>query len=388
VVRAAFVFAVLAAALSVFAVAVAAANQGLQSSVGNGLILVGSQIASIAATLLFLFAGHGLLALAYGAVARSAVLAVCSGGYLIRRMAREAIGVRSTRAVLRRLLQTLSHTFVSRTVNVVARNAESLIVARSLGVDIVPVLALTRRAPDFSRLLLERPALAMGPAVAHLHGSGDTTRVADVLVRFLRMQFWTTGLAVGGVLALNRPFVGLWVGPGFYAGGTVNVLVALGSGLFVATNVLSALSVSLGEFVLTSRVATAQAACTILFMLGGVAWWGMTGLVAGSAAGTLVTAAWYLPPLLDRQAGFTPVMRRSMWLEAAAIVGALGSASAIASFIPVPDWKAFGLAIAAYAVVYAIVLAMLSPGLRSELRHVRHARRSALPVAPNAPESR
>jgi O-antigen/teichoic acid export membrane protein len=129
--------------------------------------------------------------------------------------------------VVRDLAGLSSVTVFTMVGNAAVGRSDAVLIALFYGPRTVTVYVLTRRAAEMLSMFLARIGGAVNPGFAHLVGSGDRVRAAAVLGQVGRLYFWSAVPAVALYLALNRTFVGLWVGPGQFAGQALTVLVGL-----------------------------------------------------------------------------------------------------------------------------------------------------------------
>ncbi len=365
-VQEAFVVALVGTGLVLVSQTLFAVTQGLQSGLGNGLIYNGALAVSLAATLVGLARGWGLLALAGAVVLRGALYALGNGLYLWYRLRAEKIPVRFSWATLRELASPLSVTALARLAGVLLVNLENALLARRLGVAAVPVYALSRKGPDLARLVVERGVVAFGPALTLSVGRGDAAAVRRVVVRLGYGLIWGLGLLAGGTLLFNEPFMRLWVGAAFFPGETTNVLLVAYVALQALTNALAAVGMALGQIRPTSRLQLGQA----LLHAGciGVGTWafGLKGLLAGAGLAFLAMGFFFVR-LVSREialAGaqraqfFREITRQSLLTAGLVGVGRAGLPTANA-------WSAFAGQVGLFVLVYALLTGLFSPTARA-----------------------
>jgi O-antigen/teichoic acid export membrane protein len=369
----AFSMAVIGSGLMLIYFAIGSTNEGLQSSRAAGAIFITITTASIAMTAVLLFAGWGLLALGVGAITRGAGLLLLSSGYLWWRLASEKITFPWTLSAVRPLLALLSFTSLSRVATAALTHVDLFVAARLLGPEATSALALTRKGPEFCRLLVDRPALALMPALAHTVGSGNSSLAAMIVVRLMRLVGWSVGLLITGFLLLNRDFVRLWVGSAFFAGDTVNLLVCLTVGLAVFATALSRSLFALGNIKGNSVALFAQAIIYIPTILVMGRYFGLAGIASAGLLSALATTAWYLPWTFIRRVrlarGEVLLVTRDVAIAAVAGVAAYYCAKFT---LPNPNtWPLFAGAALIVTIVFALVLLSLSPAARQEAGAIR-----------------
>lgn len=375
IVEQAFVLAAIGSALMIFSYGLTAFNQGLQSSLGIGLVFVITMIGSLVLTVFLLYQGVGLLALPFGLIVRGAGFTVGNAGYLLWRTWGEKFQFRVSLRGVGTLAKLTSYTFLGRGAGVIASNMDAFVLTRYLGPEVAPIFVLTRKAPDMSRMFVERPAVAFMPAVAHLAGSGDLDRARAVLLRLVRLTLWLLGLIAAGVLVFNRDFVALWVGADLFAGPFVNVVIVLALVVYVLVNGLSSLCFALGNIKGNSLASVAQGLLSVPLIIVGAKYWGMNGAALAPLVAMLATTAWYYPRIFSRlleleRADISAIAREAVNVLAAATI-------VIAAFVWVTltTWVAFILTTMTFAILYALILGLLSQPFRDEmLGFLRYAR--------------
>lgn len=367
VVEQAFILAAMGSALMIFSFGLTAFNQGLQSSLGIGLVFAATMIVSLVLTVVLLNQGVGLLALPIGLIVRGVGLTLGNAGYLLWRSVAEKMRYRFSIRGIGTLARLSSYTFLGRGAGVIATNLDAFVLTRYLGPEVAPVFALTRKAPDMSRMFLERPTVAFMPAVSHLVGTGELERARVVLLRLVRIILWLMGLIAGGFFVFNSDFVALWVGPDLFAGPAVNIVIVLALVTSVLANGLSNLCFSLGNIKGNSLASMAQGLLSVSLIIVGVRYWGMIGVALAPLLAMLATTAWYYPRAFSRllsldRSDIIVITREALMVLAAAII-----VIAIFVWVTLATWVTFILTVAALVIVYVSVLGVLSQSFRAEL---------------------
>lgn len=300
ILKSAFTTAVLGTALMILSYGITAINQGLQSSLGIGLIFSFVTLSSLALTVWLLMLDYGLMALPLALVYRGLGLCVGNAVYLIWRMHTENTYVQFNVDGLRDMVTLLFFTFWGKAASGFAANMDAILIARYLGPEAAPVLILTRKAPDLSRTFIERPSAAFMPAVANLYGSGNVDHIRAILLRLFRFVVWLLGLACVGFLLLNEIFVKLWVGQALFAGSAVNNAIVIGLAVMVLMNTLSNTCYALGNVKGNSMALLAQSLLSIPLIIVGVEYFGMLGVVLSPVFATLIISGWYYPRIIIR----------------------------------------------------------------------------------------
>ena len=260
-----------------------------------------------------------------------------------------------------------SYTFLGCSAGVIATNLDAFVLTRYLGPEVAPVFVLTRKAQDISRMVLERPAVAFMPAVAHLAGAGELERAKVALLRLLRLTLWLLGLIAAGFLVFNGDFITLWVGADLFAGSAVNFIIVLALVISVLVNGLSYLCFSLGNIKGNSLASVAQGLLSVPLIVVGAKYWGMIGLALAPVLVMLVTTAWYYPRSFSRLLNLDRSDAKAFAREAAVVLMSGIIVWAIFVQIPVATWVTFILAVGAFVTAYTLVLSVFSESFRIEI---------------------
>nr|WP_141657233.1 hypothetical protein [Thiocapsa sp. KS1] len=367
VLQPAFTVAVIGTALMILSYGFTAINQGFQSSLGIGLIFVFTTLSSLVLTAWLLVLGYGVMSLPLALVYRGIAFSIGNAAYLLWRLRVDKTRVRVNFEGLRNLVNLLLYTFSGKALGGIAANMDALIITRYIGPEVAPILLLTRKAPELSRTLLERPAVAFMPAVANLYGTGDVERTRTILVRLLRIIIWLMGLTSVAFLLLNETFVGLWVGEELFAGTAVNITIVFGIIVLVLVSNLSNICYALGNIKGNSLAILAQSLISIPLMIAGAKYFGMIGVAIAPILAALAVSSWYYPLIFARLTQIGWLDTKKLLLEfglvaAAAIMMYLGL-----SWIQPSTWLGFICIAVIISIAYGTCLFLISKAFRGEI---------------------
>ena len=364
----AFLMAVFGMSLMIISYGITAFSQGLQSSLGIGIIFSVSTILSLGVSVFMLFLGYGLLAIPAALIFRGAALIIGNSIYLLWRVRQENINMRLTLDGFSRLKSELSYSFTGRTANLLATNMDSFVVARYIGVEAAAILSLTKKAPDLSRIFLERPAIAFMPAIASLYGEGKIDRVGEILQRLLIMIIWLTGLACSAFICLNEPFVTLWVGPELYSGSKVNIAIVVGLALTVFSRVFSSYCYALGNIKGNSMATFSQSMLAIPLMFFGAREFGMIGVAVAPSIAIILISSWYYPRVFMKLIKLDGRHALKLVREFLIAIMIFTIVIFLEDWMTIVDWFDFLFWAVLMVVVYAALLSLLSSSFRVELK--------------------
>lgn len=366
----AFLIAVAGSASMSVAYSLGAFNSGLQSSLGVGLISSTATLLSLAVTVGLLYRGYGLLALPAAVVVRGVGCNLGNLVYLAWRYKSEGLVFSFSSRGLSSLMKLSSYTFLGQNASLIAANVDAFAVTRFLGAEIAPVYALTRKGPDLSRMVLERPAVAFMPAISNLFGAGEHEKAKAILLRLMRIILWLLGLISSGFLVFNSAFVGLWVGGPLFAGYPVNAVVVLVLVVTVIVNALANLCLALGDIKGNNVARLVQSVLTMILIFAGARYYGMLGIAAAPLVPGLGVLIWYYPRVFARLLKIDGADIRAVSREVLGVAGALAAVIGMFFWIDVKTWGAFAAAVSAFSLSYFAVLACMSPMFRLEAKGV------------------
>jgi O-antigen/teichoic acid export membrane protein len=271
-------------ATSIFLVSftLTALNSGLLRCMAVGWISVAAPLAGLMTTITLLLYGEGLLALPSGSLVCALVTCFGNAIYAFFHMQRDRIPFVIEFDRVKSIAKLLSFSYFARIAGVIYENFDLFITSRYLGPEVVPILSLTRRAPDVVRRFTDRPIVALMPTLAHLVGQKGSLNAKHVLLRAVRFVIWLVWMCAAGFLVLNPTFIRLWVGPSFFAGPSVNIALVI---LFVVSSLNSSISsmcFALGDIKGTSVVSFLQTVVCIPLVIFAVTRWGIFGLVVAT----------------------------------------------------------------------------------------------------------
>lgn len=245
------------------------ANMEYRSAFGRMLITTINSLLDIGAAL----CGFGMVGLAC-----NRLLAQIAIGLNLQRAAKRFVPwYRFTRfdwSKLGPLLKQNSFCLFAQWGHTLVETVDIIVVGLAVGAEAIPVYTITSALPRLMFMLFNQAMSGANAGLVGLFASGDKRRF-----HFIRTQqeiVTLAGLAVVGAvtLAINRQFVGLWIGSEYYGGGLLTALaIAWYFAVITSRHYCNALSAAL-DF---NRMARVQ----VVAGLAGLA----AGLVGGSVAG-------------------------------------------------------------------------------------------------------
>ena len=288
--------------------------RGLQMTTLVNAAQVAGAVTGLAITASLLLAGFGVRALALGLLARAIVS--LGGGLLFLAAARRASAIRWARPstdVLREILVLAPSMAGANAGYLLANNSEVLLVSTMFGPVPAAVYALTRRAIEGVRSLLDSIAWAVYGGFAHLVTADDRHRARGVLHEVIWLRLAAACVCGAVALSVNEAFVTLLFGPenfgGFWLTTGFAVQMIVSGQAFLANYLLRAAGrVGEGSILLAAeavgRVSAAAAALLIVGLAG--APWAATAVSACALVFTLRR--------LDRELPSTAAESDPIWM--------------------------------------------------------------------------
>lgn len=295
----ALIIAVWGTGLFALSFALTSINQGLQSSLGIGLIYTLVHVIDIALVIVLLYFNYGLISLAISVLFRGAAMLVGNLIYLIIRLRRESYRFSFIfNDKFGELINLMPFTFTAQLSGAIANNGDAFLVARLLGAELVPVFIFTRKASDILKLILTRPILAVTPALSHLQGEFDESKISKLLKKLLSAFVLLLVISGAGLIFFNQSFVNIWVGNKFYAGSSINLMIALGMIASIFSQIFLLICTSLGSIKKSSVASLIQNLILVASMIFGGAFFGMEGIAIAPIFASVAVGCWYFPMLL------------------------------------------------------------------------------------------
>src|SRR5271157_204376 len=225
----------LASAITIANNSVIGFSRGVQQTALLNIVLTISAIAGFLISLALLILGHGLWSIVGGMFARALIQLSGSCIYFFYYWFRPLHHTLRLRAqVLREFAYVSPVTAIGGFSYALLNQSELAILAITVRPEIAAVYALTRRAVDAARGILDTIGYSSYGGLAHLFSS-DRSSNSNRVVAQLRAVHLSTGIAVAAAYMLvNRSLLGVWVGNNIYDGPALTIL--LGISLIVSSS--------------------------------------------------------------------------------------------------------------------------------------------------------
>jgi O-antigen/teichoic acid export membrane protein len=273
---------------------------GFQLSFYVGLFNVISYLASILATFVLLERGYGLMGIAYASLVRVGLLLALSSSFLC--FLSYGYVMKSLRLIFNTfqfqhhsiLLKVFSYSFVSRIFSVISGNAESFLLARYYGVDIVTPIMITKKIPDLLVSFITRPTYAMTPSIALMKGIGNLEQLRPLIWRSFKIIIWLSGIGLSVLSIFNDDIIPLWLGKDLFAGHSINLAICFSAAMSIIFHVLSEVNISLGDIRSNAKIAIVQGVLYIPTVAVCIYFLGPVGIILSIGINRLMVSNWFL----------------------------------------------------------------------------------------------
>ncbi|MEO7189963.1 MAG: oligosaccharide flippase family protein [Vicinamibacterales bacterium] len=336
--------------------------RGLQRTTLINAASVGGAVTNLVVSLQLLLLGWGLWALAAGLAAR-AFVSIAGGLLMYWRVARDGhlAGCRPDRAVSAEILSLAPPMAGASVGYLLANYSEIMLVTTLFGPGSAAVYALTRRAVDGIKSLLDTIAWGVYGGFAHLVESADRSRSRVVLADVLSLRFGAACLAGAIYLAVNEGFVvrlygtenfgGLWLTAAFAA-----QMVVAGQSFLVNYLYRAAGQVRRGSHLLTGEALGRALAMLASLRVG--------GLIAAPWAATVTSGA----AMLAARAGLRQILpagpepsRAVQLRRGVAAVAVLVTGLLIGALAPAFSWSRMAITAALIGAAGGAILVLAQP---------------------------
>lgn len=311
-------------------------------------------------TVLFLQFGFGLIGVAVASILGTVALISLQLAFL--RRSGYGISVNPKYAdvkIFMRIAPYSARTFLLGITNRVINYSDFIVVGIFLGASSVAHYEITYKLCFLSTYLFSIISSTLFPRFSRLFALGDLEGVASLFLLTAKLSVAIMTPVAIFLYFWGGEFIGLWVGPGNFAGNSVlSVFVAM-SFVHVLGTPAAALLQAIGkneEFVY-SEIANAVLNLGLSILL--VRPLGLLGVALGTLVASLCTSAWVVPLLACRSAGLPKISYLKRAVLPPLLVGAVvaGIAAMVQSYSPATTSmfsitvKALGVA-AVYSIIY------------------------------------
>lgn len=347
-------------------------SRGVQDTSFMNAVVVAASVASLVTSLVLIEHGFGLWAIAFGLVVRALVMLVGAAVFIARSLRRGLHRfVRLRRAILRECLLISPLTALGGISYTVMNQSETFLIATLLRPELAVVYAVTRKAAEVGRGLVDVLGAATYGGFAHLVASSERHRSLRVLTEVTSLRTSIAVVMAGAYVAVNASLVATWVGPAQYGGLVLTALIALQSIVLGSSYLVNSLyralgNVARGSFVLIVEMAIRIPLMAISLVSFGLPALPVAGIITAATSGALVSR--WTHHELARFA--EPARGRSnvTWAIRAVVFGA---GLALAYWLYAPTWAFVLFVGSSMAVIGGGALLVVDPNLSDIRRTLR-----------------
>jgi O-antigen/teichoic acid export membrane protein len=294
----AFLLASLSASLMLAVYARGAILCALQWQVIHGIIVVVAQTLGIVVTLALLLSGLGLISIPIGALTMSttALVGEIVGFRHLRRKLLPHFSLLPEWRTVKELLKPATMMFLTRGGSTLVRQSDNLLIGIVLDARAVLLYALTQKASSVLTMLVGHSVGSFAPALAHFFGS-TKQRLEDeksLTANLIHVTLVFSLVSMGGYYIFNRFFMHIWVGPSYYAGDLVVLLLTIYSLIQSITLVLFQIVFAKGRFIPAALSTGLEAILRIPLTLLLVRWYGLPGVGLAAILSLCASGLWIL----------------------------------------------------------------------------------------------
>lgn len=382
----AFRLSLVALAFTLGAYGPTASNFGLQRAVAPGVAQLVSSVVGLGVTVTLLLLGQGLPSLPIGMIARAAIL-FFGNVWTLHAWTKRHLPERPRfdRDEFREVVGITTYTFTARLGGALIGRVDSVLLSRLVNPEAAALLGLTTRTYEPVRMVGERVGPALLPSMSHLGGEAGANTVAVLGGKLVRAVGWVAAIGAGGVMALNEPFLTLWVGSEFFAGQGVTVLAGLAVGLSILLSVYGQAVFAMGGIRQTAVMSLVEAAVKVPLQLVLTPLIGLIAMPLCALFASVVVSLRWLPRVAASLAGtrgrdeLRPIAQAFLRVVVVGLVG-WGLGLELSRHVETWTWGLFFVAMPGVALVLCGVLLALDPLLRRTLRDLPGRRRPPAPL--------
>jgi O-antigen/teichoic acid export membrane protein len=365
-----FLLSLIGLILSFASYTVTGINQGLQSSLGIGLIYFFANISSIFITFFLLTKSFGLIAIGLSFFCRGFLLLIGNLIYLYFRKINNSIKLKYDFENFIEVKKLLAFNFLGKIGELAITSLSGIYINYFLGPASVVIYRLTFLVPDSTKLFLLRPTLALMPSLTNLIGEGRKDKVLQLYLRLLEYMIWFSGLFFVGFICLNRSFLELWAGPKYFGGIFLNTILVFWVIISTFNQSISYVLYLNGEIKFGSKVFFLQALLYSFLLFVGVKYFGIIGAGLAILLSEIFIPSFAIPfyflKIFKLDKSFISLLVRQFF------VVSISSFFLIVSFFyfspSILTWKKFIFVLIVIIVLYFLLIIIQSPKFRYSIK--------------------
>jgi MATE family multidrug resistance protein len=297
----------LAGSLSLVLMPLRALAEARQRGYVVNLLLTGQSLLITGAALVLACSGWGITGQALAVVLGSWVFGLSLAVGALRRepgLLRSACATQADSLTARAIRGLGVPTLLLALSGRVGLMTDNLVVGGLLGAGTLTTLFFTQRLAALAQTVLQSVGNATWAALGELHARGERETLNRRLVELSGLVALLSASVLGPIVAYNRHFVALWMGPDFrYGGDAVIALAAVNAVLVAQTSLWMWCFSTTGQVRLVLAPALVSSAVNLAASILLTRPLGPVGPLAGTTLALSAVTVWYLPLLLLRVYG-------------------------------------------------------------------------------------
>jgi O-antigen/teichoic acid export membrane protein len=168
--------------------------------------------------------------------------------------------------------------------------SDTLIVAAMIDPVYTTILVFSKKASELVNTMVVQISAALMPSLAHLVGEEDYTKLRKHMVGSIKLTFILGLFGAGGIFLLNKSFVSLWVGDGFFAGTLFTILITVYGLLYVLNVAFYNNLFANDKILIVSKASMFESLIRIPLSIAFCYFGGINGIILAAILATLPTS--------------------------------------------------------------------------------------------------
>ncbi|MDT0642305.1 oligosaccharide flippase family protein [Zunongwangia sp. F363] len=342
-------------------------NYGMQKTKGPGIIEIFASLIGITVNITMLYNGYGLYSIAMMLLINGVLTCIGNLIYLQYVTRKHDLSINYSLNKTLPLFKEFTYTFFSRLVNTLAGNLDLIIIARFIGAEFVTIVEITRRPFKIVEGIVYKPAVAMAPAVSHLHGENNKEKLNKLLMKFFHFLTWAYGFIIAGFLLFNKDLITLWVGADKFAGIVLSLFICVGVAMKGYFASLGNINFALGNIKGTSLIIVVQNLLYAAFITIAAIYYSLVGIIVALIPALLFTGGWYHLKSLYEDKVFSREDVTKFVFNVLLVSVVCGIAFHAGKIVQANTWFELIVFAGLFALVFLLIFYLLSKDFRREI---------------------
>lgn len=366
--------------LTLFTFSLVGINQGFQNTFFSGIIYVVGQVVAIILNIILLYMNYGLISIALSRIAFSSIFLTGHLILLIYVTIKNKLTPIFEKNFFIQFSKIFIYTFSGKLASTLINNIDLIIVSRYINAETVTMLELTRRPFKIFNSFIDRSTVALLPALSHLYGEQDYSKLKNLFTRYINIFFWIACLTTFGFIVFNKYLITLWLNKDVFLGNSLNILICLGIFLNSFSYNISNFTFSFGNIAGNNIITIVKSIVYVLFIYILTKGYGIWGIVLAPIISTLSSELWYYPRKIMQILKLSKSELIIIFKDNIILIlfTALISATFIYCKIKITDWLHLFIVVAIFSTIYLVFLYSTSLNFRNEVKNTISSFKSIL----------